>query len=233
MFLVKMPFHVIPRLPEIYDEPFSDISQIPTFLVSEVAKRDVKVALSGDGGDELFCGYNRYTSGFNAWKKLNKLPPKIRRLFSKFLTESTGHNIDRVQRFLPPKLQVSSLADRLPKLAQVMCVDDGPSYYELVVSNFVDPASLVLNSTVSETANFHENPNLSCSNFQEQMMLWDIMTYLPDDILTKVDRASMAVSLETRVPLLDHRVVEFALKLPFNLKLQKRGREVVARLGYS
>ncbi|MAT50397.1 MAG: asparagine synthase (glutamine-hydrolyzing) [Porticoccaceae bacterium] len=209
---------VIPRLPEIYDEPFSDSSQIPTFLVSQLARRHVTVSLSGDGGDELFCGYNRYVLGYQIWSKLRLLPRPLRGLLAGILNRAPGHTLDRMQRRLPRRLQVSNLADRLPKLAEVLAYPDGQSFYRSLVSHTKKPDELVLGASEPETI-------LSCPDclpvlpgLREQMMYLDMMTYLPDDILTKVDRASMAVSLEARVPLLDPRVVEFAWRVPSEYK---------------
>jgi asparagine synthase (glutamine-hydrolysing) len=208
---------VIPKLPSIYDEPFSDVSQIPTYLVSQLARKHVTVALSGDGGDELFCGYNRYVSGYGVWKKLRGLPQPARHMMAFLLNHAPSNTLDKWQRLLPIQLQISSLADRLPKLADALAYQDGRSYYQALVSQTKNPAQLVLGATEPETWLSSKNqPDLP--GLQEQMMFWDMMTYLPDDILTKVDRASMAVSLEARVPLLDHRVVEFAWKVPTSLK---------------
>lgn len=214
----KEAMAVIPLLPTIYDEPFSDSSQIPTYLVSQMARKHVKVSLSGDGGDELFLGYNRYLKGYQLWKKLSILPVGLLRYVGWTLAHLPAQSLDRIQRFLPQKLQVSSLPDRLPKLAEVMTCRDGDAFYRHLVSHWKQPDQIVLNTSEPETL-------LSCPGdwpklpgLREQMMYLDMLTYLPDDILTKVDRASMAVSLETRVPLLDHRVVEFAWRVPTKLK---------------
>ncbi len=208
---------VIPKLSTIYDEPFSDVSQIPTYLVSQLARRHVTVSLSGDGGDELFCGYNRYVSGYSVWNKLKGMPQPMRHILAGLLERAPGRALDRVQSMLPKRFQVSSLADRLPKLADALAYQDGFSYYRALVSHAKNPASIVLGAhePASLLAKFQQ-PNLS--GLQEQMMFWDMLTYLPDDILTKVDRASMAVSLEARVPLLDYRVVEFAWRVPTAFK---------------
>jgi asparagine synthase (glutamine-hydrolysing) len=208
---------VIPKLSTIYDEPFSDVSQIPTYLVSQLARRHVTVSLSGDGGDELFCGYNRYVSGYTAWSKLKGLPQPMRHILAGLLERAPGRALDRVQSVLPKRFQVSSLADRLPKLADALAYQDGFPYYRALVSHAKNPESIVLGShEAASLLEKHRQPNLS--GLQEQMMFWDMLTYLPDDILTKVDRASMAVSLEARVPFLDHRVVEFAWRVPTAFK---------------
>lgn len=209
---------VIPRLPVIWDEPFSDSSQIPTLLVSELARRHVTVSLSGDGGDELFCGYNRYTQGYQVWQKLRWLPAPMRRLLGKLIEALPGASLDNLVRLLPRDLQVSHLADRLPKLADVVKESSGESYYHRLVSHWNNPAAVVLGGTEPTTIFSTPERMPKFLDLRERMMYLDSMTYLPDDILTKVDRASMAVSLEARVPLLDHRLVEFSWRVPMSLK---------------
>ena len=209
---------VIPKLPDIYDEPFSDSSQIPTLLVSKLAKQHVTVSLSGDGGDELFCGYNRYLLGHQIWQRLRVLPQVLRRAMAVALNHAPGHMLDKIQRRLPQRLRVSNLADRLPKLADVIIHRDSELFYRNLVSHFKQPCKIVRNAQEPNTilSGSERLPNLS--SIRELMMYLDMVTYLPDDILTKVDRASMAVSLEARVPLLDHRVVEFAWQVPTEFK---------------
>ena len=209
---------VIPKLPTIYDEPFSDSSQIPTYLVSQLARQHVTVSLSGDGGDELFCGYNRYALGYQVWNKLRFLPRPLRGILAQILKRVPGHTLDVLQRCLPQRFQVSSLADRLPKLAEVLGHASGEAFYRQLVSHWTQPDQLVLGATEPDT--ILNRPDLlpNFPGLREQMMYLDMMTYLPDDILTKVDRASMAVSLEARVPLLDHRLVEFAWQVPMQYK---------------
>lgn len=211
---------VIPKLPTLYDEPFSDSSQIPTFLVSQLARQHVVVSLSGDGGDELFCGYNRYLLGYRAWNNLRRLPIPLRKLLRFGCRLAPGHFLDKLQRQLPQWLQISNLADRLPKLADVLAHQDGQSFYRELVSHWKRPHQIVLGANEPDTllSRADRLPNLP--GFREQMMYMDMMTYLPDDILTKVDRASMAVSLEARVPLLDHRLVEFAWRVPTKYKVR-------------
>jgi len=209
---------VIPQLPSIYDEPFSDSSQIPTYLVSQLARRHVTVSLSGDGGDELFCGYNRYVLGYRVWSKLRLLPRPLRGLLAGMLNCAPGHALDAVQRQLPRRFQMSNLPDRLPKLAEVLEHRDGHSFYRNLVSHAKNPEQLVLGASEPDTILSRPERLPALAGLRERMMYLDMMTYLPDDILTKVDRASMAVSLEARVPLLDHRVVEFAWRVPTEFK---------------
>jgi asparagine synthase (glutamine-hydrolysing) len=209
---------VIPRLPAIWDEPFSDSSQIPTLLISELARQHVTVSLSGDGGDELFCGYSRYTQGYQVWQKLRLLPGPLRRALGGLLQAIPGAPLESLIRFLPKRFQIPHLADRLPKLAAVVKEDSGELYYRQLVSHWKDPAKVV-RSGVEPLTLFDMPERLpKLPGLREYMMYLDSMTYLPDDILTKVDRASMAVSLEARVPLLDHRVVEFSWRTPTSLK---------------
>ena len=214
----KEAMAVIPRLGTIWDEPFSDSSQIPTLLVSQLAKQHVTVSLSGDGGDELFCGYNRYTQGYQIWYKLRLLPVPLRQLMGKLMRILPGVPLEKLMEFLPKRFQIPHLADRLPKLADVIVQKTPESYYQNLVSHWKNPDKLVLGATEPQTIFNYTEQHPRLANFREKMMYLDSMTYLPDDILTKVDRASMAVSLEARVPLLDHRVVEFAWKVPMSLK---------------
>ena len=209
---------VIPRLPAIWDEPFSDSSQIPTLLVSELARRHVTVSLSGDGGDELFCGYNRYTQGYQAWRTVRWLPAPLRQMLGNVIEALPGASLDSLIRLLPKRLQVPQMADRLPKLADVVKESSGESYYQRLVSHWKDPAAVVLGGIEPRTLFDTPERMPRFSDLRERMMYLDSLTYLPDDILTKVDRASMAVSLEARVPLLDHRLVEFSWKVPVSLK---------------
>ncbi|TFH72260.1 asparagine synthase (glutamine-hydrolyzing) [Gammaproteobacteria bacterium LSUCC0112] len=209
---------VIPKLPTIYDEPFADVSQIPTFIVSQLARTKVTVSLSGDGGDELFCGYNRYVSGYGIWKKFQWLPLPARKLLSSLIARAPTHILNAVQSHLPLSLQIPSLEEKLPKLANTLLHQDGLSYYRELVSHARDPALLLLAATEPNYLIDRGDLRVKLPGMREKMMFLDMKTYLPDDILTKIDRASMAVSLETRVPLLDHRVVEFALRLPTEYK---------------
>jgi asparagine synthase (glutamine-hydrolysing) len=221
---------VIPDITNVYDEPFGDSSQIPTYLVSQLAKRSVTVALSGDGGDELFCGYNRYNIGFQAWKKRNLLPRPLKSLSIEILSGRSGIWLDTLQRCLPRRWRLSSLPDRLPKLAAALAQDDPFGFYDTLVSQ--SSASENLLST-SPSKSKRQLLKLDLTDFREQMMLWDMTTYLPDDILTKLDRASMAVGLESRVPFLDHRLVEFAWTIPIDFKYRNRqGKWLLRNLLY-
>ena len=208
----------IPKLTSVYDEPFSDSSQIPTYLVSQLARSHVTVALSGDGGDELFYGYDRYFLAHRAWQKLQYFSPAMRHGIAWLLNCISGKYLDTIQKGLPQRLQISNLADRLPKISELLRQQDRDQFYQGFVSDWKAPCQIVLGGMEPETL-FSKNSHLpSLTDMRARMMFLDMMTYLPDDILTKVDRASMAVSLEARVPLLDHRLVEFAWRVPLKYK---------------
>lgn len=215
---------VIAKLPTMYDEPFSDSSQIPTFLVAQLAKQHVTVALSGDAGDELFCGYNRYQIAAKTWSKLAATPMPLRRLARAGITAVSEQSWNRVADvaggILPSVLQLRNLGAKLHKGAGVLESTTIGELYRTLTSHWHDPASVVIGGVEPPTLLTGAAPNLDGLDSIQRMMALDFLTYLPDDILTKVDRAAMAVSLETRVPFLDHRVVEFAWRLPQSMKLR-------------
>jgi asparagine synthase (glutamine-hydrolysing) len=214
---------VIPRLPSMYDEPFADSSQIPTFLVSQLARRHVTVALSGDGGDELFAGYNRHLWGKRVGRAVRRVPRPLRALGAGALTALSPRGWDRLYRgvapVLPPSLRQRVPGDKMHKLAAVLPADGPLDLYRRLASHWKEPASVVPGATEPPTL-LTRPGGAALRGLTAQMMYWDLTTYLPDDILTKVDRASMAVGLEARVPLLDHRVVEFAWTVPLHMKLR-------------
>lgn len=215
---------VIPQLPTMYSEPFSDSSQIPTYLVSKMAREHVTVSLSGDGGDELFSGYNRYVLSGQTWDKLSRLPIGARKALAGFLTSVSPTTWNRflgpVQGLISSGLAQRNIGEKLHKAAGVLPQETISDVYRHLVSHWQDPASLVLGATEPPTVLTKPNQLLQKCNYVEQMMALDMISYLPDDILCKVDRAAMSVSLETRVPMLDHRVVEFAWQLPLDYKLR-------------
>ena len=212
---------VVDELTSIYDEPFSDASQIPTYLVSKFAREEVSVALTGDGGDELFGGYNRYAIADTLWKRAALVPLPIRRTLGRVLTKFSPGELDRLARILkgllPGYLQTG---ERIQKGAEVLAARNCGELYQMLVSHWQCPEALVLNGREPESPlnNIADLDKLGSA--VEQMMAFDMLTYLPNDILTKVDRAAMRVSLETRVPFLDHRVVEFAWSLPYRYKIK-------------
>lgn len=221
----KDALDVVPLLPSMYDEPFSDSSQIPTYLVSKLARSRVTVSLSGDGGDELFGGYNRYLLTKRIWKSLRRFPRFSRKALAASLHSISPARIDRGFRIfravLPPKVRHASPGDKVHKLANLLLVESPEALYFRALSHWEKPTEIVPHAHEPKTVLEAIAGCSWASNFEEVMMLTDLLNYLPDDILTKVDRASMAVSLEARVPMLDHRVVEFAWRLPLHFKLRK------------
>lgn len=220
----KDALDVIPLLPAMYDEPFADSSQIPTHLVSRLARTHVTVSLSGDAGDELFCGYTRYLLGDRLWRRISRLPPALRRGLAGMITSLSPATLDRLmgtlEHLLPRRSRLAPWGDKLHKGARVMASPDSAELYRGLVSHWDDPAALVLGSREPPTALTDGRMNVDDLNDVERMMAIDTVSYLPDDVLCKVDRAAMSVSLESRVPLLDHRVVEFAWRLPHSMKLR-------------
>lgn len=214
---------VIPNLPTLYDEPFADSSQIPTFLISELTHNYVTVSLSGDGGDELFGGYNRYLWAQSIWKKVGWMPKKLRNATSNALTALSPQTWDIIFRkmghVLPGKIKHPNPGDKIHKLSGILTVDNPEAIYLKLISHWKDPDSLVLGAHEPPTPLTDQAVFANLPNFIHRMMYLDLITYLPDDILVKVDRASMGVSLEARVPLLDHRIVEFAWSLPMSFKI--------------
>lgn len=211
---------VIPDLPAIWDEPFADSSQIPTLLLSRMAREHVSVALSGDGGDELFCGYSRYQQGFSVYRRLRQIPGPLRRAIATLLSAMPAHGIDRLVRHLPQRFRYPALGDRLNKLGDVLAHAEGPNFYRALISQFQGPMELVTNGHELQTLLARAGDWPTLEDFRETMMYLDTLTYLPGDILTKVDRASMSVSLEARAPMLDHKLVEYAWSLPLEAKLR-------------
>lgn len=215
---------VIPLLPQMYDEPFSDSSQIPTFLVSKLARQTVTVSLSGDGGDELFGGYNRYQLTQSIWNAVKFIPRPVRSLTGSTLRLIPPQRVDAAFRLagplLPKKLRHGAPGDKAHKLASLLSLGGPQELYYRALSHWDNPSEIILDS--NEPGTVRKCIAQTCKNhgIEDAMMLTDLLHYLPDDILTKVDRASMAVSLEARVPLLDHRVVEFAWKLPLRFKIR-------------
>ena len=215
---------VIHRLPQVYDEPFSDSSQIPTYLISQLARSKVTVSLSGDGGDELFGGYNRYFQGRIVWNYLKMVPDNLKRVLQSTVTSLSPLTWDALAKWLAPvlpdKAKQPNFGNKFHKLAKVLNSKNPEDMYLKLVSTWQVPASIVNNSKQSRTFVLDSRPWPTLKDFTQQMMFWDTMTYLPDDILVKIDRASMAMSLETRVPFLDHKIIEFAWKLPLQMKIK-------------
>jgi asparagine synthase (glutamine-hydrolysing) len=219
----KDALETIPKLPHLYDEPFADSSQIPTALLSGLARAHVTVALSGDGGDELFGGYNRYTWAERFWGRIEPVPRPVRRLAGAALDAVPptwwDRGFERAGPVLPRSLRVRMPGTKIHKIASVLPAADLNETYRLLASHFDDPTGVVLGASEPKTmlTSPERWPDVSGT---ELMVYLDTMTYMPDDILTKVDRASMGVSLEDRVPFLDPAVAALAWRMPFELKLR-------------
>lgn len=215
---------VIPKLAAIYGEPFGDSSQIPMFLVSQLAAKDVRVALSGDAGDELFGGYNRYLGAKQAWGRMSHLPGPVKSAAAAALRGLSPNGWDNVFRYtnplLPRSLRLATPGDKAHKLAGVLKARNGQAFYRHLTSHWENPEDIVIGANEPLTRVTAQEKWPQTDSLEHWMMAMDSVTYLPDDILTKVDRAAMANSLETRVPMLDHRVVELAWRMPLTLKVR-------------
>jgi len=212
---------VIPSLPQLYDEPFADSSQIPTYFVCKSARHNVTVALSGDAGDELFGGYNRYFWGKRIWNRIAWMPPVLRQALGTGIQLLPEKAWSTVEDLLPRSHEITRLGDKAHKLAYRMKrVNSLDELYRSLVTEWPEDVELVKGA--SRIPSLLDNVSLvsGITESEHRMMFWDSITYLPDDILTKVDRAAMGVSLETRVPFLDHRVAELAWRMPLNMKIR-------------
>lgn len=216
--------NIIPRLPSMYCEPFADSSQIPTFLVSELASRHVKVVLSGDGGDEVFGGYNRYLDAREVWSRVSGLPSPVRRAAAAGLRavppRAWDSLFEKSGRILPKRLHLNNPGDKAHKLAGVLNISSEASFYRQLTSHWDDPSNVVVGGVEPPTIMTDSRQWPETSGFVEWMMAMDTLTYLTDDILVKVDRAAMAVSLESRIPMLDPAVVQLAWRMPLDKKVR-------------
>lgn len=212
----KDALDTIPRLPALYDEPFADSSQIPTVLLSNLTRRHVTVSLSGDGGDEVFCGYNRQVLLSAVWARSRRVPKPLREALAAMLRAIP---LSWSEAFLRRK-KYGVLSEQVQKLASVLMLDDLDQMYLRLRYFWDDPTTLVPDSSEPDTLLSTPAQWASLSNFLERSLYLETMTSLPDDMLVKVDRAAMGVGLETRLPLLDHRVVEFAWELPRSMKVR-------------
>ncbi|MFQ5718347.1 MAG: asparagine synthase (glutamine-hydrolyzing) [Acidobacteriota bacterium] len=210
---------LLPQWAEIYDEPFGDASGLPTYLVSKVSRKYVTVALSGDGGDELFGGYDRYTQLPRLLQAWNRIPTVLRKGLRTISGALPQRRVASIVDTLTGR-RLNKVHDRVDKLSEFLLNPEQGHLHDLTVSLWLEPQ---VDRLVSGYAD--PRPGLTCfdGTFAEQMMRADLRTSLPDDMLAKVDRASMAVGLETRAPLLDHRLVEFAFRLPLSLRVGKLG----------
>ena len=217
---------VIPNLANVYDEPFADSSQIPTILVSKLAKEKVTVALTGDGADELFCGYNRYFLALSLIRIAKFIPQNLKEAISYLLiNKSTNSRI--LMNLVFSKIGLNYMGDRTSKFGSILKSKNLNEVYLKLISYWPDPASIVINGNENNSylnSGQHKFDNLDDFN---HLMALDQLTYLPDDILTKVDRAAMSVSLETRVPFLDHRMIEFSWRLPSEYKYDNKIKKIL------
>ena len=223
---------VIPQLSSMYDEPFSDSSQIPTHIVSRLTRQHVTISLSGDGGDELFAGYTRYLAKAQYDRILFAQPAWLRQMLAIAIRTLPPRYWNNLGEFIPEKRRPTLFGDKLYKLARMI---DGPvsEYYQKAVSHWDNPDNMVVGGSEYQTAMHTGSSGIAFSNAIEEMQYLDTKMYMTDDILTKVDRASMAASLEARVPLLDHRIIEFAWRLPFEQKIRKgRGKFLLREVLY-
>ena len=211
---------LIPTLPRFYDEPFADSSQIPTTLIARMTRQHVTVALSGDGGDELFAGYPRYRMTASLWQRLGRLPLAVRSAIATLIASPTPQAWDRVLTILPEGWRRDINGRRMHRLAELMGSTSVASMYVRLMSRWVPEDGLVLGDRPMAAS---PPAWASDADAVDAMRIWDIGQYLPDDLLVKVDRAAMSASLETRAPFLDHRVVELALSLPKRVLI--RGNE--------
>ena len=219
----------IPRLASIYDEPFADASQIPTALVSQLARRDVTVALSGDGGDEIFGGYNRYLLGPRVHAYYNAVPRLLRGVIGQSLRSVAPSTWDSLFGFMADSSRPRYLGEKLHKLASVLPAANARELYQRLATFWHGDFPLVGYGENSADSVLDDGVWQLDWPFAEQMMLADTLTYLPDDILVKVDRAAMAVSLETRAPFLDHRLFEFVWSLPLEYRIRDKQSKALLR----
>ena len=228
---------VIPQLPLLFDEPFADSSQIPTFIVSQLARKSVTVALSGDGGDELFCGYTRYALCKQLWRKIGWMPSLGRRVISSYISGTPDFFWNNTEMFFSKLIRKygrsGQVADKMYKLADVLSVKSSEDFYQGLLTHWHDPLKIIKNANELPSV-FTNNYSLpTISDLTLRAMYLDMISYLPDDILVKVDRTTMGVSLEARVPLLDHRVAELAWQIPLSMKYRNgTGKWLLRQLLY-
>lgn len=224
----------VPRIPAIYDEPFADSSQLPTSLVMSLARRQVTVALSGDGGDETFGGYNRYLLVPKLWRILRTCPAPLRKMLGGVLLSASPRQWDRLAAPLSRALDQATIGNKMHKLGQrLRHIRSADDLYVSLVTEWRNAEQVVPESRPAPTLLTRHGDWPRLADSENRMMALDALTYLPDDILVKVDRAAMASSLETRAPFLDHRVVEFAWRLPLQYKIAGgKGKAVLRRLLY-
>jgi len=224
----KEAMDIIPDLSSFYDEPFSDSSQIPTYLISSIAKKSVDVSLSGDAGDELFGGYNRYLWTGKIWNKIKLMSPTLRRLVGRIILSTPPATWEVLLRHIS---SVSLPGDKMHKIANALPSNSVEGFYFSLISHWQDSNNIVLGSAPQDFTALKIEKEIDFGDIEHKMMYLDAINYLPDDILVKVDRAAMGASLETRVPFLDHNVVEFAYRLPMSMKIKNgEGKWILRQL---
>jgi len=223
----------VPRIAEAYDEPFADSSQLPTQMLCALTRNEVTVALSGDGGDELFAGYNRYLLSERLRRAYSAYPAFFRKLSSGMINQLSPSFWYKVGRLVPQSMRPSMFGDKLHKFSGVIALESFDDVYPALLKYWPDNQILVPGqNTIEQPVGWNEG-YASVDDAVMKMQLMDMLSYLPDDILTKVDRSSMDVSLEARVPLLDHRVVEYAWRLPMSSKLADgKGKQILRNILY-
>ena len=228
----KDAIDVIQKIPDIYTEPFADPSQIPTFLVSEMVKKHVTVSLSGDAGDEIFAGYNRYVMTDQYWKKISNMPHSLKQFISRNIENIPPDRLNKfllhMQKMLPTKYQQVNIGEKLHKASIALRSKTPDELYCAMISRWQNPEDLVINVSRDQTLVKHPI-HFNDDDIVHKMMEIDTVTYLPDDILCKVDRSSMFVGLEARSPFLDHKIVEFAWSLPLEYKIKNGMGKAILR----
>ena len=220
---------VIPFLPAMFDEPFADTSQIPTYLVAKLARQHVTVALTGDGGDEVFAGYNRHVAANGLLRRLSALPAPVRSAMAGVMTSVSPDKWQSLLDVLPDRIRPRAVGEKLHKLAPLITLSE-QDQYRRVVSHWTDPGELVVDLAERPSA-IDADPPAVLSDAVERMRYLDLATFLPGDILTKVDRATMAASLEARAPLLDYRLVEWSFRVPTAVHIQNgQGKWLLRRI---
>ncbi len=213
---------LVSRLPQVYDEPFADASQIPTLLIAQLTSEHVTVSLSGDGGDEAFGGYNRYRWGRRIWEQISSMSGRVRSVAGKTLSAMSPQPLGQLYQwlspFMPKSMRQKRPGGKISKVSKAMEAESLETFYDSLLSHSSTSLKPLLKRERGRSEErwiFRKQGDVA-----EQMMLWDMQSYLPDGILVKVDRATMAASLESRAPYLDRRILEFALSLPVELKIR-------------
>lgn len=208
----------IPHISGIHDEPFADSSQVPMFLVSRMAREHVTVALSGDGGDEIFGGYNRYFTGPKVWNRVSKFPTSVRKAIGGTLAALPSGLVDGAGTFLPGELAAGRAGEKVQKLARVIATQDEAAFHDRLLATSDAPQDLLTRDVALSRLSQRQDPRAAGLDFAHRAMLVDMMNYMPDDVLVKVDRAAMAVALETRTPYLERDLYRFAWSLPAEMR---------------